>query len=150
MLCHIERSRDSFHQPSTPLRVTIVELQFLKNYSSVKSSEVEIIPVISSECQFRLFGIEMVFISLYFDIAQYRLAQGDNSGISIFLELLLCQIERSRDNPCYIERVPVPTFSESRWFSLVLDSARSDNGGISIFLELLLCHIERSLDGLSF
>ena len=83
----------------------MVELQFLKNYSSVMSSEVEI-----------------VFISLYFDIAQYRLAQGDNSGISIFLELLLCQIERSRDNPCYIERVPVPTFSESRWFSLAFIS----------------------------
>ena len=38
----------------------------------VKSSGVE--TVISS-------GVEIVFISLHFDKAQYRLAQGDNSGI---------------------------------------------------------------------
>ena len=58
----------------------MVELQFLKNYSSVISS-----------------GVEIVFISLYFDIAQYRLAQGDIGGITISKELQFCHIERSRD-----------------------------------------------------
>ena len=54
----------------------------------VKSSGVE--TVISS-------GVEIVFISLHFDKAQYRLAQGDNGGITISKELQFCHIERSRD-----------------------------------------------------
>ncbi len=54
----------------------------------VKSSGVE--TVISS-------GVEIVFISLHFDKAQYRLAQGDNGGIIISKELLLCHIEGNRD-----------------------------------------------------